>query len=1162
MKKSLLLVCLLGGATLMQAQAQTSPRPRRTGSFTTADPGVHDPVMAKEGDTYYLFATGMGVQTMSSKDLVTWTSENSVLKETFPWTKKDLPSFRGLHLWAPDVIYYRGQYHLFYCCSAFGKNTSVIGHVSRKTLDPNDPSPWVDKGKVVQSFPMQDNWNAIDPNVIVDDKGQPWMTWGSFWDGIQLARMSRDLNKLTEKPRTIARRNFTAHGEKRVNAGDNAIEAPFIFRHGDYYYLFVSWDYCCRGNSSTYKVAVGRSKTVAGPYLDRDGKDMAEGGGTVVLYNNEEFNAAGHNSAYHFDGKDYFVCHAYSRKAHGGSKLIVREMKWDAEGWPLVDLNAPVAKKPTTPTLSVNLRQRGAAVNPGMYGIFFEEINHSGDGSLYGELLQNRNFEEHVVPSGCTYRDGFAYAPHLPNYGRPGAYSDWRTPWNPDSLKYVGWKIEGEATHDVVDNMPLHPNTPNALKLTLKKKDVRLVNSGYWGVPVKAGDKYDLRFYLYPEKYKGDVTARVVSSTGAVLAEQQFKVTEQGKWTEFTAELTASATDAKCTFQLQFAKKGSLYVDYVSLFPQKTFKGRKNGLRADVAQTLADLHPGFVRWPGGCIVEGATQKNGFHWKNTIGDPMTRKSEWVLWNYHCSWGFGYHEFLQFCEDIGAAPMFVAHVGLSCTLRNGDYVMDKDSLKRYIQDVCDAIDYATAPASNKWGALRAAAGHPEPFALKYVEIGNEQVGPVYAETYKMFYSVLKEKYPQITFINAMGFDTQYVANSGKVDMIDPHWYVGPDFFHSNTNFFDQKERGKYEVYVGEYAAISAGNMQGALSEAAWNMGMERNSDLVKIASYAPLIENVNRRDWPTNMIWVSNDKVMGRTSYYVQQMFAENIPTYNVAASLVLPAAKSLTDGYIGFAGGQTEHKVRSLKVVENGAVSFEKAAFEPSAPAANNAPQMGRRRFVAPPQMIADKSFANAVVLFEFCPQPVVSGGNAQNAPVRGGNTSLVFGADKETRNFYQLNINNNTFTISQTVDGRNVNLTQNEGAFTFEPGVWYNMRVEFSYGENVSVYVNGNKAWETKLRPFSTFHAIAGYDSEAGETIIKIVNGDGKAVTMPISLTCDEVASQGKVVVMKSATVNGENSLDEPTKISPVKSNYNGFAKSFSYTFEPYSLTVLRIKSK
>ncbi len=1161
MKKTLLLTCLLGCATLMQAQAPSTPRPRRPFVFNTTDPGVHDPVMAKEGDTYYLFATGMGVQVLSSTDMVNWTMEKPVLKEAFPWIKKDLPQFRGLHVWAPDIIYYRGQYHLFYSCSAFGKNTSLIGHVSRKTLDPNDPAPWVDRGKVVQSVPMQDNWNAIDPNVIVDGKGQPWMTWGSFWDGIQMARMSRDLNRLIEKPRTIARRNYTAHGKLSVDAGANAIEAPFIFRHGDYYYLFVSWDYCCRGNESTYKVAVGRSKKVDGPYLDREGKDMADGGGTILLYNNDDFNAAGHNSAYHFDGKDYFVSHGYSRKPHGGSRLVLREMQWDAEGWPLVDLNAPAAKKPDAPQLTVNLKHRGADVNPAMYGIFFEEINHSGDGALYAELLQNRNFEEHVLPSGCTYKDGFAYAPHLPNYGRPG-FSDWKTPWNPDSLKFVGWTVEGEAAYDVVSNQPLHPNTPHALKLTLNKKNVKLINSGYWGVPVKAGEKYDLRFYLYPEKYKGDVTARIVSATGEVLAEQLFKVGEPGKWGEYTAVLTASATDSKSTFQLQFGKKGAVYVDYVSLFPQNTFKGRKNGLRADVAQKLADLRPGFMRWPGGCIVEGATQKNGFQWKNTIGDPMTRKSEWVLWNYHCSWGFGYHEFLQYCEDIGADPMFVAHVGLSCTLRNGDYVMDKDSMNYFIQDIADAIDYATAPADSEWGSKRAAAGHPEPFALKYVEIGNEQVGPVYAEVYKTFYKALKAKYPHITFINAMGFDTENVAKSGKVDMIDPHWYVGPEFFHGNTHFFDTKERGKYEVYVGEYAAISAANMEGALSEAAWNLGMERNSDLVKIASYAPLIENNNRRDWPTNMIWVNNEQVMGRTSYYVQQMFGANVPTYNVQSELSLPVAKSLTDGYIGFGGMQLDKKVRNLQVTENGAVAYQKAAFEAVKPA-NTPAQGGRRRFSIPPQFIQEKAFANAVMQFEICPVPQnEAAGNDRNDRMRAGNTSLVFGADKEGKNYYQINISNGSITLHQTVDGRNVNLTHNEGAFTFEEGEWYTMRVELTGGENVAMYINNNKVWEAKLRPFNKFHALAGYDEKAGETIIKVVNGDGTARTLPISLTCDEVAANGQVIVMKAASDKEENSLDNPEKIVPVTSAYNGFSKQFNYTFEPYSFTILRIKSK
>lgn len=1173
MRTIILLVFMFACHTLVVAQQTTPPQNnppqnRRRPAFNTTDPMMHDPVMAKEGNTYYIFSTGMGIQTLSSTDLKNWKMEPPVFKQHPAWINNELPDFRG-HIWAPDIIYHGGKYHIFYSCSAFGKNTSAIGHAVRSTLNPKDTlNPWIDKGLLIASHPMKDNWNAIDPNVIVDKKNVPWMTYGSFWDGIQLVKLSKDMSKTIGVPRTIARRNHAAAENLSASAGRNAIEAPFVFQHGDYYYLFVSWDYCCRGSSSTYKVAVGRSKSVEGPYFDRNGKDMADGGGTVILYNNDVYNASGHNSAYHFDGKDYFVGHGYSRREYGASKLVLREMTWDAEGWPIVSLNTPTLSDVTKPQLTIDLNRQGAPVNPGMHGIFFEEINHSGDGALYAELLQNRNFEEHVLPSGTYYKNGFAHAPHALNYGKQ-TFSDWKIAWNPDSLKFVGWKVEGKVDYDVVDNLPLHPATPNSMKLVIGSKNAKLINSGYWGVPVKAGDKYKLRFYVYAEKYKGNINARIVSSSGQLLSDKIFKVGENGKWTEYTAELTATGTDPKSEFQLVFDKAGTVYVDYVSLFPEKTFKGRENGLREDVAQALADLQPGFVRWPGGCIVEGATLENRFKWKNTIGDPMTRQSEWILWNYHCSWGFGYHEFLQFCEDIGAAAMLVNNVGLSCEVRNGDYVMDEDSLDYYIQDMDDAIEYAIGDATTVWGAKRVAAGHPEPFNLKYVEIGNEQIGPIYAAIYKKFYTALKKKYPDIVFISTLGFDAENIALSGKIDMIDPHWYNSPQFFYANTDLFDTKDRGRYDVYVGEYACnrnVGAGNMEGALSEAAFISGMERNGDLVKMASYAPLIENVNRRDWPTNLIWVSNDQTLGRSSYYVQQMYATNLPTHNVSTSLKMPLGESLNKGRIGFSGYNLNEKLRNLKVSENGAVSYrdDLKAMNPVTP---QPAAGGRRQMALPLYMVKDKSFNNGTIEFEVCPsltnEDASAGANDFRNRMR-GSTSLIFGADEAGKNYYQINmdINRKNISVSQVIDGVSVNLSNNACSFEYEKGKWYNVRIELADGDCVACFIDYDKVLETKVKPFSKLHAIAGYDENAGETIIKVINGGAQACSLHISLNCNSVSATGKVITLKGDSALDENSLDNPRKITPVISEFSGFAKEFNYTFAPYSFTILRVKSK
>lgn len=325
-------------ALILPAQLVAQPHHFPREAFTTDTPMVHDPVMAQEGDTYYIFATGLGIQQMTSKDRKTWTVHPEPVMSVIPkWTMDSVPGFRH-HVWAPDVIKYHGKWWLAYSCSTFGKNGSTIGLLSNRSLS---FPVWEDEGAIVCSREGRDNWNAIDPNFVIDDNDQPWLVWGSFWDGIQLARLDSTMHIAKgEKPRTIARRHRPGDPNAAENptsrfAGRNAIEAPFIFKHNGYYYLFVSWDYCCRGAQSNYRVAVGRSKNVSGPYLDRNGKDMLVGGGNLFLEGDKTtWEAAGHCAAYNFDGEDIFICHGYSTARNGAAMLIQRPISWTADGWP------------------------------------------------------------------------------------------------------------------------------------------------------------------------------------------------------------------------------------------------------------------------------------------------------------------------------------------------------------------------------------------------------------------------------------------------------------------------------------------------------------------------------------------------------------------------------------------------------------------------------------------------------------------------------------------------------------------------------------------------------------------------------------------------------------------------------------------------------------
>ncbi|SNR70094.1 arabinan endo-1,5-alpha-L-arabinosidase [Lutibacter flavus] len=299
-------------------------------------PITHDPVVAKQGDTFYLFCTGPGITSFTSKDLKTWTQAAPVFAESPEWALDVAPGFNG-HIWAPDITLHKGTYYLYYSVSAFGKNTSAIGLVTNSTLNPEEENyKWEDQGIVIQSVPNRDLWNAIDPNLIFDENEIPWLAFGSFWSGLKMVKLNDNLKEVAqpEEWTTIARRDRES-GLEDSDPGNAALEGPFIFKKGDYYYQFLSWDYCCRGEKSTYKLVVGRSKSVTGPYVDKDGKELNKGGGSIVIEGNKNWYGVGHNSVFTFDGKDYTFMHGYDASDNGKPKLIVKEMSW-VDGWPIV----------------------------------------------------------------------------------------------------------------------------------------------------------------------------------------------------------------------------------------------------------------------------------------------------------------------------------------------------------------------------------------------------------------------------------------------------------------------------------------------------------------------------------------------------------------------------------------------------------------------------------------------------------------------------------------------------------------------------------------------------------------------------------------------------------------------------------------------------------
>ncbi|WP_291870880.1 alpha-L-arabinofuranosidase C-terminal domain-containing protein [Maribacter sp.] len=811
--------------------------------------------------------------------------------------------------------------------------------------------------------------------------------------------------------------------------------------------------------------------------------------------------------------------------------------------------------------ITIDLAQKGADVSPSMYGVFFEEINHAGDGGLYAEMVQNRSFESKEYPEGYRVEGDQLFSNDVPNH-LTGDINKAGYKWTTE--EFPGWSLKAEggakAVMKLTKNNPLFESTPNSLQVDISKPGIAtLVNSGYWGMGVKKDEQYNLRFYVRDSKYTGKLNIQLVSSSGEVLENKVVELKNTAKWHEYKLALTSNKTDKKANLAFKFEGKGTVWLDYVSLFPQKTFKNRPNGLREDVVKALTDLNPGFVRWPGGCVVEGISLDNRYEWKETLGDPAARKGEYGLWGYRNTYGFGYHEFLQFCEDTNSEGMYVCNVGIGCQARSGD-ACSIHNVQFYVDDVLDAIEYAIGDESTKWGAKRAEAGHSKPFPLKYVEIGNENYGELYNERFDIFYKAIKEKYPQLILISNHGLGSD-VKNVAKTDMIDPHWYVAPNFFFKNADIFDDQPREGYKVYVGEYACnqgVGSGNMLAALSEAAFITGMERNSDLVTMASYAPLFENKNDRTWPVNLIWIDNMQVVGRSSYYVQKMTTENMPTYNLGTKISAKPVETRPlniDGNVGVGSWSTQVDYKDFEVIyEDGKTEVLDIR--------SNTIQSGE--WTVSDTVVSQNTMSNMTGLFL---EKKLEGDytvKLKAKKVRGNEGFLIyFGMTNNNKDGHLLNIggwNNTQTALEGLADGNVSEMLTKFVPQKVENNKWY--AIEITKKANaLKIMVDGKELLSYTPTDIKKQFVVSGYDETTQEVIVKVVNADDTSWSPSIDLlNGHEIKATGKAIVLSANSPEEENSFEEPLKISPEEVVYTGYSSNFTYNFLPYSYTVLRIK--
>lgn len=525
--------------------------------------------------------------------------------------------------------------------------------------------------------------------------------------------------------------------------------------------------------------------------------------------------------------------------------------------------------------LKIKTKERRFETARDLYGIFFEDINRAGDGGLYPEMLRNRSFEDSVLPEGYIQQeDGIhvkTVSGWLDEFCNGEGLCRWVKDNNIPETEIPAWythnaKMELELT----DTLNEHRDA--ALRIQFEKGG-SLTNTGYCGISVKAGESYSL--YLFA-KAKEEIGLDVaIEYQGKVLTGNSLVVSGQ-EYTRYDMKLTAAEDCHEAQLTISCKEGGEILLGFISLMPDNTYMG--HGLRTDLVEKIKGMSPKFMRFPGGCIVEGTTPSTAMRFRDTVGPAWERPSKLFLWHYRSTLGLGFHEYLQLCEDLGMEPMYVCNCGMTCQGRKS-VLLEGEALDEMVQDTLDAIEYAIGSKESKWGRLRASMGHPEPFKMTYLEIGNENWGPDYEKRYNMIYKKVKELYPQIKTIA-----NEHVEKNGcPAECVDEHFYNTTEFFAEHVNYYDDYDRKGPKIFVGE-VAVNEGNYMGqlyaALGEAAFLMGIEKNQDIVTLASYAPLFENVNYRAWYPNLIRFNNHQSLGIPTYYVWKMFGQNRGEYVV------------------------------------------------------------------------------------------------------------------------------------------------------------------------------------------------------------------------------------------------------------------------------------------
>ena len=797
-----------------------------------------------------------------------------------------------------------------------------------------------------------------------------------------------------------------------------------------------------------------------------------------------------------------------------------------------------------TAAVTIQANQPGVVVSSNLFGIFFEEINFAGDGGIYAEMVRNRAFNNSAHPDYWTLvTNGVA-----------------------------------TGTMKVDFSQPLNTNKPCSLNLTMLSGTggIGAANSGYWGMSLQTGATYDLNFYaLGSSGFAGPVAVQLQNASGSVVYAQASFSGLTANWQKFTASLVSSGTDSNARIVLSITNAGTVWLDEVSLFPQATFHSRTNGLRADLANMLAALHPSFMRYPGGNFIESNTATNAVRWKKTVGDTALRPGHLNdSWGYWSTDGFGLQEYLQFCEDMGMAPLYGINAGLMLGYNGStNNTIPLNQMGPWVQDAVDLIQYANGDTNTTWGALRAANGHPAPFNLQYLEIGNENGGSYYDPRYTMFYDAMKSNYPAVHLISPV-WGSPSSPVSRPVEIRDEHYYSSPATFISYATKYDGYSRAGPKVFVGEYAVTSGygtyGNLSAALGEAAFMTGMERNSDIVQLASYAPLFANVNGIQWHPDLIYYDSSRgVFGTPSYYVQELFSQN------RGDTVLPSSVSVTNnatgstprGAIGLGSWNTSVQYTNIMVTSNGVTLYQSDFV--------NQGTNGWRVFNG--TWSTNNGLYQQTAQITDCYSTYSNNGSTnwanytislQARKTGGAEGFLILFNFLDDNNWTWWNIGGWSDTldgIEQMVSGSKTPYAQVSQNIAMN--TWYYIRIVVT-GARAQCYLGTNSVQvatnlvQDVILPSATSGLLVSstYSKAAGQVIVKAVNPYNTPLATTFNVTgVNAIASNGTLIQLTSGSAADENSLALPTNVFPVTNSIANSGTNFTITLPANSLSILRL---